>query len=350
MAWFKYCLWKDGDSSSPWHISLCKFVCHSVYETLAYRKVIYHPIWASDCEIHTRFHISGIELLLAGYRLIGGDYWISAVRGQIDVLTAHLTSGVAKGIWFLHDSHEETSQPHAIKTRAFDSSAGNSFTLNTHAYALNVLWQVGKLMPALGSETSRLFESGLRALKDVIVTKPSSRAYSFLESRLNSKPVVNDRAQSAIYRRFWFTQSVQFLLKKIYWRLQARRPRMQMPSGFLQRDLTLSVMHVKYHVINTKDLLMLYRCCSSSWLEEAIHKAVIVCCSINYQVALRHSRYYLELVDVFSLYCESFPTKSNSIKGEIFRILDICEDERPLDFLVGETMNRFWDGELLIDN
>ena len=83
-------------------------------------------------------------------------------------------------------------------------------------------------------------------------------------------------------------------------------PRIVHPCGFIERDLTLSMLSDRYHVINLKDLLTLYRQQPDEWLRPYIKKGINVLQEYvknnNLADAIQRSLYFIETIDTFYLY------------------------------------------------
>ena len=96
------------------------------------------------------------------------------------------------------------------------------------------------------------------------------------------------------------------LLTKIYWPIVQLYPRIVHPCGFIERDLTLSMLSDRYHVINLKDLVTLYRQQPDEWLRPYIKKGINVLREYvknnKLEEAIQRSLYFIETIDTLYLY------------------------------------------------
>jgi hypothetical protein len=65
-----------------------------------------------------------------------------------------------------------------------------------------------------------------------------------------------------------------FLLKGWLFRLKVRHPRLIMPDGFAERDLTVSLLSNSYHLVNMAHLLHIYRDVPEPWLKDIVEKCM----------------------------------------------------------------------------
>jgi hypothetical protein len=256
-----------------------------------------HGFWRAEMEVHSRFFLDGIHLLLSQHQAVGVDLWLEAAARGMNWFLSHLTEPLSEGAcWFLHDS-AEAHQRHHFSSTAFGKSVGNTLCLNTHVQALLVLDRLARRLPEAGF--SDAFERGFRAVERVLTHQPGGRFYDlWMGSGLDAllKPGATtglSRYGAALHRR---------LISRSYWKFRARFPRLVQPNGLIERDLTLSFVSDRYHIINLKDLLHLYHVRRLPWLAECIRRGVEFTRGLDLTRALRHSPYYVEWIDVLLLY------------------------------------------------
>jgi hypothetical protein len=148
------------------------------------------------------------------------------------------------------------------------------------------------------------FEKGMAALRKVLEHQPGNLLYRPLEKLLmeyfqnaTQKNVGWARIRNGIKGR---------AVLMIYGWLKRFFPRLVLPGGFIDRDLSLSVASDQYHVINVKDLLTVYQQDPAPWLRGYITGAF----KFGHQLvrrwglekAVRRSPYYFEFMDVLQLY------------------------------------------------
>ena len=101
------------------------------------------------------------------------------------------------------------------------------------------------------------YDLGLKALIQLLDHQPANFWFSLLEKYMlfyeNRRNVAKSPYMLGIY-------SVQRLVAhRLYWKIMRKYPRMVYPSGFIERDLSFSEMSKRYHILNVKDLLSLYK-------------------------------------------------------------------------------------------
>jgi hypothetical protein len=214
-----------------------------------------------------------------------------------------LTDRLGRGdLWFLHDTNEQNAK-HRFRSTVFGQSAGNSICVNTHIQALTVLHRLWHLVPNKQVYQDN-FDKGMAALRRVLEYQPGTLVYRPLEKLLmeyfqnaTQKNVGWARIRKGIKGR---------AVLMIYGWLKRFFPRLVLPQGFIDRDLTLSVGSDQYQIINLKDLLTLYQQEPVPWLRPYITGAF----GSGYELvrrwglekAVRRSPYYFEFMDVLHLY------------------------------------------------
>ena len=96
------------------------------------------------------------------------------------------------------------------------------------------------------------------------------------------------------------------LLQRPYWWLRRNHPRFVHPNGFIERDMASAMLADHYHVLNLKDLLVLYALDPRPWLEPSIRAGVGFLRGLDLQRGLARSPMFLEAVEVFRQYGQLF--------------------------------------------
>jgi hypothetical protein len=263
-----------------------------------------HGYWSDEIETHARFHLDGIHLLISQYEKTDNLVWLEAAERGMGFIFNHLTDRFDDGSpWFLHDTLENKTKKHRFRSTLFGKSPGNSLCINTHVQALTVLYRLGQIAPNPTVYTEH-FAKGLAALRRVLDHQPGEFFYRVLAKGLatyyrHAAPSANSktRIKNAAKRQ---------ALVSLYRRLKRFFPRLVLPGGFIDRDLTLSVASDHYHNINVKDLLTLYQQTPDPWLRDYIKNAFGFSSRLvrtwGLDKAVLRSPYYFEFMDILHLY------------------------------------------------
>jgi hypothetical protein len=247
----------------------------------------YHGEWTDQNECHVRF-MAGAMLLL-GNAL--DDWPDDAVRAALargaDFIAAR-ADRTDLGLWFLHDSVEESAeamdemhrQTGAIvknhgawrPSRFLGKSATNKMILNTHVDATVVLQRHRQVT---GDERhAEAIVSAVAATRGLLALRPAPRLYALVGWALRRTMLPADEAAylpppARAVKRL----ANRFLLPNL-WRIKHRWPRIVMPGGFIDRHLGPLQFSPNYHPINIMDLVRLWRCFPDEPLAEVIEGGV----------------------------------------------------------------------------
>jgi hypothetical protein len=261
-----------------------------------------HGFWFDDMEIHSRFHLDGINLLVSQYEKDGNEFWLAKARAAMDYVVRNLTDTFRNGdIWFLHDSIEEKDN-HKFFSGLFGKNEFNTLCLNTHIQALCVLQRLKKY-EVEGGPYTRYYTSGYRALHTVMEHRPAEYLYKALvklfvmqKKQSNGIPVFKRIRKAAASR----------LIGLLYWKIKEEYPRIVLPGGLIERDLNVTRFSDRYHIINIKDLLSLYMTGRDERLVPYIRDGFKFIGKLldnsSLDSLLNQSPYYIEYLDVMRLY------------------------------------------------
>ena len=231
-----------------------------------------HGYWSDDIETHSRFHLDGIQLFLSQYEKTNDSVWLDAAEKSMDFFSKKLVEKIDnQKVWFLHDTLERKNKP-KIKSTLCGKSIENSLCINTHVQALSVLHRLQNLDPDK-KKYALLFNKGVGALRCVFEHQPGEKLYQNVLEWLIKYKFLNRSNRILLKIK---NDIIYRLLNKIYWPIVQLYPRIVHPCGFIERDLTLSMLSDRYHVINLKDLLTLYRQQPDEWLRPYIKKGINV--------------------------------------------------------------------------
>jgi hypothetical protein len=261
-----------------------------------------HGFWSDDMETHARFQLDGLHLLISQYEKTGEPIWLEAAERGMAFVSEHLMERLDDGsVWFLHDTIEHNKR-HRFESTVFGKTAGNSLCINTHVQALTVLYRLHLAIPSKPIY-GEMFEKGARALRRVLSCQPADLLYRllmFLVLRYKVDVAVNSTQgglKNILKGR---------IIRRVYWSARRRFPRLVQPEGFIERDLTRSFASDRYHIINTKDLLLLYQQKPLAWLRPFIGNGTTFAREFVHRLgvaaAVRRSPFYIELIDILCLY------------------------------------------------
>jgi len=233
--------------------------------------------WTDLMETHMVHQASGIHILLSHYENTANDLFMEKARAAVDYLLSCTDRLDGDRIWFLHDSLE-TDDEHVrlfyrnlVVSRAFGKSPSNTLCLNTHIWTLTVLHRMSELTD--DERFGEAFENGLGTLCRLLGQRPASclygLVYRFRDLLIRLVLRTNSKFIRKIQKRY-----DDALKKTILPRLKKKFPRFVMPNGFIERDLCFAPLSDFYHMLNLKDLLILYSRNPCEWLAAILEKSV----------------------------------------------------------------------------
>lgn len=217
-----------------------------------------HGEWTDDMEAHLRLHASAMHLLMDALAERHDPALRDALRRGIAFLASHRDQ-TDVGTWFLHDDLErsEASMGKApaawLPSRAFGKSSSNMLVLNTH---LDTTVALDRYSEVTGDQAyAPLVDSARRATRAVLAQRPAEWLYRIAFSAVGLTLLPSARGAAlplplrAVKRLAW-----KYLIPNFY-RLKTRFPRLVMPGGYIDRDVSLKWWAHHYLTINLMDLL-----------------------------------------------------------------------------------------------
>ena len=222
----------------------------------------YHGLWTQGMDCHYRLHASGVHLLLDEYVRQPSDRLLQGLDKAVAFLALQ-TDRIDAGAWLLHDSLEKSQQ--ALQTgpfkwvasRALGKSPSNMLVLNTH---LDSTIAIDRYAATSGASMhAPLVLSARKSTARVLALRTAQWLYRLLFAAvdLTLLPTETARRLSLPKRAF----------KRIAWKylvprlptIKSRWPRLVMPDGYIDRELSLKTWAFDYHSINVMDLLRHHR-------------------------------------------------------------------------------------------
>lgn len=300
-TWWSYFGFLKMETGKKLYDTMQDVMAYSVLIDLSPHGEWRHGFWTDDMEIHARFQLDGIHLLISQYEKTGNSLWVKAAERAMGYVAEHLMDHFDDGsLWFLHDTTEHQDTRTHFQSTLFGKSPGNSLCINTHVQGLTVLHRLRRAIPQ-NPIYGEMFEKGVTALKRVLEHQPADAIYRvFLAMwiKIRKKP----KSKAEIVMHAVMTRSII----KVFWAVRRRFPRLAYPGGWIDRDLTISCFSENYQVTNLKDFLTLYKQVPLPWLLPYIKDNFDVLrkflCQFGLTNALESSPYYIEFIDVLYMY------------------------------------------------
>ncbi|HIJ69988.1 MAG TPA: hypothetical protein HPP87_01340 [Planctomycetes bacterium] len=235
-----------------------------------------HGVWTDISETHTVHQIAGIHILLSYYQRTGREVFLQKAKDAMNFLISIADNLSDDKIWFLHDTLETNMSDSGLFYKIFPSGAfgksdSNTLCLNSHITTLIALDRLNGIAPA--GQYGTCFEKGLNALKQVLGAKPADLLfYSVYGTRdlLIRRCTKTENKLAKKLNKVWTLILMRHLLPF----LKKKFPRLVIPNGFIERDLTYSALSDFYHFRNLEDILILCKLTRADWLRKIITKSV----------------------------------------------------------------------------
>lgn len=218
----------------------------------------YHGEWTDQMESHYRLHAGGMHML-AAYFEETRDPSAAAALMKATAFAASRTDRLNVGMWYLHDSLEESQESlrkypfRYASSRALGKSPSNLLVLNTHLDT-NIAMERSRRVTG-DARHEELIGSARAATKAVLALRPAEWIYRPLFKAIYLTFLPSKRAaalplpQRALKRIAW-----KYLAPQLA-RIKARFPRLVMPGGYTERGLSQYDLSVRYQPVNLMDLI-----------------------------------------------------------------------------------------------
>ena len=237
----------------------------------------YHGMWTDSSECHYRLHTSGVHLLMNEFQRTNCPQVQMALQKAVGFL-AKTTDQLDCGVWFLHDSLELSekamnSGPFKwIANKTLGKSVSNMLVLNTHLDTTIALNRYGKITG--DKQYEELVDSALNSTGAVLTLRSAEWFYKPLFWAIGLTMLPTDRASKLsmpvrAIKRF----AADYLIKKLP-DIKARFPRLVMPNGYIDRELSLRTWAIDYQTINLMDLARYAYSFPQAFDESILDKAI----------------------------------------------------------------------------
>ena len=237
----------------------------------------YHGMWTDEKECHYRLHTSALHLLMDELDRTGCPQVKEALVSGVAFIAKHHDQ-LNCGIWFLHDSLELTDEAmnsgpfQWISNHTLGKRPSNMLVLNTH---LDTSIAINRYQTLTGDQQyAELIQSALASTRHVLGLAPANWLYKplFWAIGLTMLPTAEARELPVPIRAIKRI-AAGFLIKKIP-DIKARFPRLVMPNGYIDRELSLRTWAVDYQTINLMDLSRYARAFPGEFNEDILNKAM----------------------------------------------------------------------------
>lgn len=238
----------------------------------------YHGEWTDAMESHYRLHGAAMHLLAQALE----ENPVDVVRQSLEKAAAFISRScghIDSGVWFLHDSMEQNEEAMRrlpfkwIRSRALGKSPTNLLVLNTH---LDTAISLQRYKETTGdARYSPQLESAAASTRRVLASQPLEWIYRLLFRAIGLTLLPTEQAKRlslpvrAVKRVAW-----KYLIPLLP-RLKARFPRLIMPGGFIERDLSLCGWSDQYQSVTLMDLIHYSRFFPDDLLKPVIDRALI---------------------------------------------------------------------------
>ena len=236
-----------------------------------------HGEWTDRMESHYRLHCSAMHMLMD----VLAENEDPAVRAALERAAAFLARQTDKldvGVWFLHDALEHSSETlregpfRWLPSRALGKAEANMLVLNSHLDATVALDRYREVTGDTRHQT--LVAQAVLATRAALSLRPAEWLYKLLfrAIRLTFLPTAQ-AARLPLHRRALKRLAWKYLIPLLPY-IKARYPRMVMPGGYIDRELSLRVFAHEYLPVNLMDLLRYRRRFPSEPLDDTIFAAM----------------------------------------------------------------------------
>ncbi len=216
-----------------------------------------HGVWTDRMESHYRLHCSAMHLMM-DHLSESPDAAVQAALRAAAGFLAQQHERIAAGVWFFHDELEHSLELMRIgpfkwvPSTALGKRESNMLVLNTQLDCAVALDRYAQLTG--DSQHAELVASARNATRAVLSLRGADFLYRLLFAAIGLTFLPTEQAQRL---PVW-----QRALKRVAWKyliprmpdIKARFPRLVMPGGYIDRELTLRTWAHDYHAINLMDL------------------------------------------------------------------------------------------------
>ena len=217
----------------------------------------YHGTWTDSSECHYRLHTSSVHLLMDEFQRTGCPQVKTALQKAVAFLSK-FTDQLECGVWFLHDSLELSEQAMNsgpfkwVSNKTLGKSVSNMLVLNTHLDTTIAINRYGCITG--DNQYQDLVVSALNSTRAVLGLKAADWLYKPLFWAIGLTMLPTEKAsQLSLPIRAIKRFAGEYLIK-ILPDIKSRFPRLVMPNGYIDRQMSLRAWAIDYQTINLMDL------------------------------------------------------------------------------------------------
>lgn len=217
-----------------------------------------HGEWTDNMESHYRLHCSAMHLMMDALSETD-DPVVRAALARGMRFISDKRDATQAGAWFYHDELELTESgmnctPFKwLPGQVLGKSPQNMLVLNTQLDTLVALERYGTLTG--DTQYAPLVESGYQAARAVLALRPMEWLYRLLFSAIDLTLLPTELAvRLPLWKRLWKRIGWQIFIPRLP-RLKTRFPRLVMPGGYIDRELSLQTWAYDYLAVNLMDLV-----------------------------------------------------------------------------------------------
>lgn len=216
-----------------------------------------HGEWTEHNESHYRLHCSAMHLLMDALDE-SDDPVLRQALTRAAAFVAQGTDTLACGTWLLHDELERSeaalrSGPGRwLRSTALGKSPSNLLVLNSH---LDTTIALDRYADTTGDpQYAALVASANRATEAVLALRPAQALYGLLFRVIGLSFLPTDRARALpVWKRALKRLGWKYLIPLLP-RIKRVFPRLVMPGGYIDRELSAIGFAHDYHAVNLMDL------------------------------------------------------------------------------------------------
>lgn len=241
----------------------------------------YHGEWTDSMESHYRFHNGAIHLLESALEEHPDDTVRTALERAASFISQH-TDKTSLGLWFLHDSLEESvdgmnelwKQTGAkwIPSRALGKSPTTKLILNTH---LDTTIALHRYRAVTGDNRyAEHVDSAMSTACSLLRLQPAEQLYCLVYWAIGLTLLPFSQVRDLpLPVRVIKRLAANYLIPQLH-RIKRVFPRFVMPGGLIERHLSPLHFNIQYHAVNTMDLARFLRYFPGEELRNILDNAV----------------------------------------------------------------------------
>jgi hypothetical protein len=239
-----------------------------------------HGEWTEHMESHYRLHCSALHLLMDALAEHDDPIIRTALARGVTFISDKYDATTA-GAWFYHDELE-TSEAGMRGApfkwwpgTALGKSPQNMLVLNTQLDTLVALRRYGEISG--DTQYAALVESGYQAALALLALRPMEWLYRLVFSAIDLTLMPTERAMRLpLWQRLWKRIGWQLFIPRLP-RLKTRFPRLVMPGGYIDRELSLQTWAYDYLAVNLMDMVRMARGSHRDALQPYLHGILDFC-------------------------------------------------------------------------